>query len=309
MIWEKKGKIFQPTGEGGWMHTHAQGPTAIEMDNCIRIFFASRPKKDLTLPTYIDVDKHDLNKINYLHDQPILPLGDLGTFDEHGIIPKIVLKIKGQYFLYYIGWSKRSSTPYSLSVGLATSSDGSNFEKYSGGPIIGLEKEDSLSITAPCIFLSNGVYHMFYTSGLDWIWIDGRLEHTYTIRLALSDDGITWHRDFKNIINPTNKHECISNPTILCVDNYFHMWFSYKGSRNFRNEKNQSYRIGYAISKDLRSWQRDDASSGITVSDSGWDSEMLEYPNAININDRNILLYNGNGFGAEGFGWAIMQNK
>lgn len=47
------------------------------------------------------------------------------------------------------------------------------------------------------------------------------------------------------------------------------MWYSYRG---------RSYRIVYAESEDGLIWIRKDQESGIHVSESGWDSEMLAYP-------------------------------
>jgi len=62
--------------------------------------------------------------------------------------------------------------------------------------------------------------------------------------------------------------------------------------------------LGYAFSDDLINWERCDDLVGITVSDEGWDSEMICYPNLFQIDDRIYLLYNGNQFGKEGFGLA-----
>jgi hypothetical protein len=308
MKWNKKGLIYKPSGEYGWMNTHAQGPTAIEFDSFVRVYFASRPQLNLTMPTFLDLEKNNLNNILLINQSPILDLGLPGSFDEHGIIPKSIIKDNdGNYLLYYIGWSRRANTPYSLCIGLAMSRDGVDFKKYTNGPIIGIEKNDDLSLTAPIVIKENEIYHMFYTSGIGWFYLNNRWEHTYTIRRAWSNDGIDWKRNFKNIIEPKNKFECISNPTILKKDDGFHMWFSYKGTVDFRNDTKESYRIGYAYSSDLINWKREDEKSGIQVSKKGWDSEMIEYPNLCLVNDRVILFYNGNGFGASGFGYAELD--
>ncbi len=306
----KKGLIFKPNGKHEWMKEYAQGPTALEFQDFIRVYFATRPRQNLTVPTFIDIDKENLNIVLRINDMPILELGKPGTFDEHGIIPKSIIKTQnGVYHLYYIGWSRRESTPYSLGIGLAFSNDGTKFTKFSEGPIIGLEKFDSLSLTAPIVFYENGKYFMFYTSGTGWHYLNDRWEHTYTIRKAVSSNGIDWTRDFVNIIEPINNLECISNPTILKYNNQYHMWYSFKGSGDFRNDIKESYRIGYAYSSDLITWIRDDQNSGIDISLEGWDSEMIEYPNLCKVENRIILFYNGNGFGASGFGYAELQTN
>lgn len=309
--WEKYGLIFRTNGEGGWMNSHAQGPTALLIDNKLRIFFSSRPAKNLSLPTFIDVDRDDPKKILFINKEPILELGDPGSFDEHGVIPKYILQVGNNFYLYYIGWSRKVNTPYSLSIGLAISNDGFQFKKYSKGPILGINQDDHLSVTAPCVFFEEGKYYMYYTAGLDWFNIDDRWEHTYTIRRAVSDNGIDWDRDYVNIIHQKDKYECISNPTILKIDNIYHMWFCFKGTLAFRSDISESYKIGYAYSHNNKDWIRDEENAGIHVSSNcnDWDSLMIEYPHIFKVNEKYYLLYNGNGFGETGFGYAKLNIK
>jgi len=82
------------------------------------------------------------------------------------------------------------------------------------------------------------------------------------------------------------------------------MWFAYRGSFDFRDGED-SYRIGYAESKDAVKWNRMDDRSGIKFSESGWDSKMQTYPNVIEHKGRKLLFYNGNGFGKTGIGYAV----
>jgi len=303
--WAKKGLIFKPDGSISWMRSHAQGPCPIIWQGKLKVFFASRPANNLTLPGFVELDMNNPSKILYTHPLPILELGGPGTFDEHGIIPHPPIEVDGRLYLYYIGWSRRANTPYSLSLGLSISDDGVNFKKYSDGPVLGIEKGDGLSVTAPGIIYHEGLFYMFYTAGLKWIMINNRWEHTYTIRLAKSKDGIEWTRNYKNILEPQNDYECLSAPTIVKIGNEFHMWFSYKGSLDFRTGAD-SYRLGYAVSNDLLHWQRKDELAGISVSDNkdDWDSQMIEYSKIIKIDNRYLLFYNGNGFSESGFGYA-----
>ena len=77
------------------------------------------------------------------------------------------------------------------------------------------------------------------------------------------------------------------------------MWFSCRG---------RTYRIGYAESADGRSWLRADERAGIGVSESGWDSESIEYPHVFDHGGRRYMLYNGNGYGKTGFGLAVLES-
>lgn len=79
------------------------------------------------------------------------------------------------------------------------------------------------------------------------------------------------------------------------------MWYS------FRSGSGSPYRIGYASSCDGEHWLRDESDSGIDVSDSGWDSEMICYPFVFKHKNNYYMLYNGNGYGRTGFGMAVCE--
>jgi hypothetical protein len=91
----------------------------------------------------------------------------------------------------------------------------------------------------------------------------------------------------------------MSKPCVIQENNMYKMWYSYRG---------QSYRIGYAESDDGIHWIRTDEKVGIDVSDSGWDSEMIEYPCVFDHKGERYMLYNGNGYGKTGFGLAILTD-
>jgi hypothetical protein len=65
------------------------------------------------------------------------------------------------------------------------------------------------------------------------------------------------------------------------------------------------YTPSFFRSKDGINWERDDASLGITLSDSGWDSETLCYPALIKNAGKTLMIYNGNKMGLNGFGAAV----
>ena len=52
---------------------------------------------------------------------------------------------------------------------------------------------------------------------------------------------------------------------------------------------------------------RDDAAGGLDVSATGWDADMQCYPHAFGCDDQVYLLYNGNAFGRDGFGVAVLE--
>lgn len=306
MKWIKKGMLFQTGQQYSWMKTHAQVPTVLVMKDRLRIYFASRPEKELSLTTFVDVDINDISKVLYLHPEPILDPGRIGMFDEHGIMPASIIKKDNLVYLYYSGWSRGSSLPYNNYTGLAISKDGGmSFEKYSYGPVIDRTPQELFSATSPCV-LYEGKWYMWYSSGTNWIKVKNKYEHTYDIKFALSDDGLRWIQTNKTVIAQRNKYEAVTRPAVIKLDNIYHMWFCYRGSNNFR-DGDDSYRIGYARSTDFINWERDDNKAGINVSENGWDSNMIAYPCVVKVKDQVLMFYNGNVFGEQGFGYAILE--
>jgi hypothetical protein len=78
------------------------------------------------------------------------------------------------------------------------------------------------------------------------------------------------------------------------------MWYSHRG---------QSYRVGYAESANGIEWERKDTHSGIDVSESGWDSEMIAYPYVFEHEGTHYMLYNGDGYGRTGIGLAVFDRN
>ena len=147
---------------------------------------------------------------------------------------------------------------------------------------------------------------MWYCSGTGWLEIDGKYEHIYDIKYARSEDGVAWIPLGEAVIRQRTEQEAITRPFVIKRADGYHMWFCYRGSHAFRDGIN-AYRLGYAYSKDMQSWMRDDGKAGISPSASGWDSKMLAYPSAISFNKRMYMFYNGNDFGSDGFGCAILN--
>lgn len=306
MKWGKHGLIFSPDNTGGWMKTHAQVPTPLACEGFVRVYFSSRPQRDLSLTTFVDLDAGDPAKILRVNPNPILELGKPGTFDEHGIMPSCAIRNGAKVFLYYSGWSRGVSVPYTNSTGLAISEDGGEtFRKVSEGPILSRSLHDPYSATSPAVLHEGSVWHMWYCSGTGWLKIGEKSEHTYDIKYARSSDGIVWAPLGKATISQRTEYEAITRPFVVKREDGYHMWFCFRGSHSFRDGE-EAYRIGYAYSKDLQHWQREDNKAGIDPSATGWDSKMVAYPALVMVNNRTLMFYNGNDFGADGFGCAVL---
>jgi predicted GH43/DUF377 family glycosyl hydrolase len=317
MKWKKLGHIFDPTkiNDGvirEWMTGYSQCPSTQIFDDFIRVYFSCRPDPDtdgqyVSYTTYVDLDKNDLSRIIKVANKPIMPLGKLGTFDEFAVYPTSTIRIDNKIHLYYAGWTRCKSTPYTVSIGHAVSDDGETFTRTSDGPMLTNSLYEPYELSGPKIRKFGNTFFMYYLAGEGWVLDENKPVSKYKIRLALSDDGINWEKLNKNIIpSILPEDECQAGPDVFFKDSRYHMFFSYRYATNFKN-KERGYKIGYAYSINGVEWIRDDDNVGIELSERGWDSEMHHYPHIFEVNNDVYMIYNGNEFGKYGFGLAVLE--
>ena len=302
MKWKKLGQIITPEKVNReWMVTHAMDPTVDHIEgDLFRFYFCGRNTENQSLIGYVDIDINDPTKILRSPVEPTLGLGSLGAFDDNGVTASCIVNHEGKKFLYYIGWKPRSTTRFGLMTGLAISEDGGeNFYRYSKAPILNLTDREPYSIlTAPYVLKDEKEWKMWYVSCEGWIHAD---LPTYNIKLATSQDGIKWEQDGIVCLDFKNEEEtALARPCVQKDNGIYRMWLSYK-------TLSQAYRIGYAESEDGINWERMDDIVGITTSVDGWDSEMIEYPYVFEHKGIKYMAYNGNGYGINGAGLAVLE--
>jgi len=301
--WIKKGLIFEPPKNLGWVVSHVAVPFALRIDQDLyRIYFSSRDNFNRSQTGFIEVDIKNPKDILLTTNNPVLKFGDDGTFDESGAMSSWLVDHDDCIYLYYIGWNLGTTVPFRNSIGLAISGDGGrSFEKYGDGPIMDRSIYDACFVATLCVLIESGIWRMWYLSCIKWVVGANGPKHYYHIKYAESKDGIEWERkgivciDFKS-----NDEYAISRPCVLKEDGIYKMWYSYRG---------ESYRIGYAESRDGLQWERKDEDADIDVSETGWDSEMICYPHVFEHDGEKYMLYNGNGYGKSGIGLAILSKE
>ena len=303
MKWKKLGLIFVPGNNYEWMVSHASNPVAQWIDEDIfRIYFSCRNKSKNSSIGFIDIDIKNYGNLLKISDKPLVQPGELGTFDDSGVSMGCLVTIDDKKYLYYLGWNLSVTVPWRNSLGLAISNSSGfsddTFTKYSNAPIVDRNDVDPYSISYPWVMRDREMWKMWYGSNLRWGTEQKDMEHV--IKYAESQNGIIWERKGIIAINFKSPEEyAISKPCVIQENNMYKMWYSYRG---------QSYRIGYAESDNGIHWIRMDEKVGINVSDSGWDSEMIEYPCVFDHKGERYMLYNGNGYGKTGFGLAILTD-
>jgi hypothetical protein len=317
MKWLKHGKIFDPTEHtlpNGCVQ-FAQSPQALVFDDFVRIYFSTRAVdtngKFLSHIAFVDMRKN-LRDVIRVSDKAVIPLGDPGCFDEHGIFPMNVVRHDDLVYGYTCGWNRRVSVSVDTAVGLAISRDnGLTFERIGRGPVLAASLYEPCLVGDGFVMVIEGVFHMWYIFGTGWKKYahDAAPDRTYKIGHATSPDGVNWTKEeAKQIISDQlGPDESQALPTVVKIGSRHHMFFCYRESFDFRKSKGRGYRIGHAWSDDLSNWIRDDDAPKLDGTPGDWDSDMQCYPHVFECDSKVYLLYNGNEFGRHGFGVAELQ--
>jgi hypothetical protein len=318
MNWKKLGRIFNPVDhhlpEG--CNEYAQSPQAIVFKDFVRIYFSTRRRepngKFLSNVAFVDTNR-SLTSIQRVASNSVIKLGEIGSYYEHGVFPLSPLRDGDVIRAYVCGWSRRVSVSVETSVGLAISNDeGETFSHIGTGPIMSSSLREPFLVGDAFVRVFDNTYHMWYIYGTRWINGEGKNapERVYKIAHASSNDGISWKRDGKTIIeDKLGRDECQALPSVIKWKGIYHMVFCYRFATDFRSNRERGYKLGYAYSTDLKTWTRSDNQVGMMYAEGQWDSDMQCYPTFFECDDRLYLLYNGNEFGRYGFGAAVLEER
>lgn len=314
--WKKLGRIFNPAEIKDilWLKEFAQAPSVLIFGEFIRVYFSCRPEPDangqyVSYSAYIDLNRNNLFEIINIAKNPILQLGEKGSFDEFGTYPTSVIKNGGEVLAYYGGWTRCESVPFNVAIGYAVSNNnGETFNKIGPGPILSYDVDEPFILSGPKIRKFDDTFYLWYIAGKKWILDNGKPEPVYKIRMATSPDGMNWTKINKDLIETKlDENECQASPDVFYYNGKYHMFFCYRYGTNYRS-KQFGYRMGYASSIDRVNWVRDDSKAGIDVSGEGWDSEMISYPHVFELDGKIYMMYLGNHVGRFGFGLAVAEN-
>lgn len=303
MRWEKKGLIYCPKGDINWQKQFAMLPTPLLLSqNVLRVYLGFCDEKNVGRIGYIDINPNNPNEILKISEKPVLDIGDKGCFDDNGVVPISILKQDKEIYLYYIGFQLGVNVPYYMFCGLAISKDnGETFTRYSKSPILDRVNDEVYARCGVNVIKDKNMFRMWYVASHKegWTMAQGKLKPFYIMKATHSSDGIHWNNESIQCLEYKNGDEHgFGRPFVWKENNKYKMYYSIR-------TYSRGYYIGYAESDDGINWERQDEKAGIELSEQGWDSENLSYPYIIDaINGGRIMLYNGNGCGKSGFGYA-----
>lgn len=223
--------------------------------------------------------------------QPVLTAGS--NWEGNYISAGSVIWTGSQFMMWYrgVGGQKGSAQAHGA-VGLAMSTDGVTWTKYSGNPVITTSTVDIDLITNPYVIQVGSSFKMWYAcqnpalSGL-------------SICYATSNDGMSWVKQSSAVLQPSGwDHGGLYSPTVIYDGTIYGMW--YTGGYN----TGAATKIGYATSQDGISWTRDPNNPILSAGPSGaWDAGGVENQCAVAYNGGFLLYYDGFGTSQTGLNY------
>ncbi len=302
--WKKHGIIFTPNGFKPWAYSHASIPTPLRLSkDIIRIFYTTRDRLGISRPAYVDVKADNPCEVLSFSQEPLLNIGEPGTFDENGILLCSVVEVGKQLYMYYSGFELGTQIRYRIMTGLAISdNNGQSFTRISRTPI--LERSDSELFFrggAHVIYTPKG-FKMWYVGGDRWLTLNNKQQPVYDIKYLESDDGINWPKNGYSVLKADKEDEFgFGRPYIHKIGKQYYLHYS------IRCKKTTNYRLGLATSSDRLNWKRIDDKLNLHHSKKSFDSEQIMYATPILLNNSLYLFYNGNDFGRDGIALASCE--
>jgi len=299
--WIRCGVFLAPSHQSDWRKSHV-GPSFVDTEGRTnKLYVSGRDSENCSHIGVFDLEVTEREvKVLMGSERLVFSPGELGTFDESGVSYPWIVHHEGRIFMYYVGWVAGGRTRFQNYTGLAVSDDGgTTFRRARNVPILDRTQEEPFGSGSCAVWVDGDGWKMIYTSFGPWIGDGPQARPCYRLKEAVSDDGISWRRTGRVVIDVVGPDEhIIGKPMLLKDRDVTRLWYSHRGP---------SYRIGYAESTNGRDFVRMDEKVGIDVSPSGWDSEMIEYAYVFDHNGDRFMIYNGNDFGRTGLGYARLE--
>lgn len=301
MKWLKRGIIFSPQ-VFDWSIDSALQPTPLVLEDRIRVFIGSRDANGVSRIGYVDLKKDNPVEVIDWSKSPVLDIGEDGCFDESGVVPSAVVTYGDLLYMYYAGYQLGSKVRFSVLGGLAISSDsGRTFKRVKRTPVFERNDVETLFRVPHSVFYENGVWKTWYGGGDRFVQGENKTLPIYDIRYAESSDPASFPDAGEVLLQTSGNEYRLGRPYFYKRSNSdFYLFYGYSSER-------APYKLGFARSSDMKTWKRSDGDIGLSLPDSGWDSEMMAYPSVVTVSGKTYLFYNGNGYGREGFGLAELQ--
>lgn len=300
MNWGEKSLLLTKKEFPIWGKESAMLPTPIQLsEDLIRVYTTFCDEKNVGRIGYFDINPDDPLSVINISTEPVLNIGEAGSFDDNGVAACSVVKVGQLLYMYYAGFEICKNIRYRILTGLAISSDGGNtFIRHSQTPILERSDDELYFRCGPFVKHINNKFHMWYVGGSSWATHNNQTLPVYDLRYIESDDGLQWPSKGRVVMHITDKDEHgFGRPYIVSETD---LTAQYQLHYSIRKISHGAYRLGFATSADGLNWDRKDDELNLDVSTEGFDSKAIMFAAPLKLNNKQWLLYNGNGFGKDG---------
>ena len=227
-----------------------------------------------------------------------------GTWDSVGLETVSVLLDNEapeteRYKMWYAGVNDENTGLYSF--GYAYSSDGINWVKYEGNPILEAGPSNSWesgSPEGPTVIKDNGIFKMWY-GAVDTVDNGQETDYRSNIGYAWSVDGKSWEKYPDNPVLLTGDWgswdaAVIQDPFVMKIDETYYMWYSGFPEWIEGTDLTGIYQIGLAYSSDGITWTKSENNPVLKKGSNGsWDDVLVGFPSIILDGDVLRMYYTG----------------
>jgi len=255
-------------------------------DGKYRMWFSWRNKESIALAESTD-------GIHW--GSPAIVLGPNPTTQwEEDINRPVVIRKGNSYFMWYTGQAREHSW-----IGLATSSDGTHWERAASVPVLSPEQPwEKVAVMCPCVVWDETLrsFRMWYSGGEQY--------EPDAIGYTTSPDGRRWKKLTANPIFMADPEIAWERYKVTGCQVLRHGTWHYMFYIGFRDIDHAQ--IGVARSRDgITGWQRLAANPIIQPGINQWDHDACYKPYAIFDGQRWLLWYNGRRGSVEQIGLAF----
>jgi len=210
----------------------------------------------------------------------VIHAGDKGAWDSRWMLDPCVLRLGDKYYMWYTGYDGKH-----LRIGLATSSNGRDWAKHPGNPLLepGMPGTwDDCHAYNPCVVKVGDKLYMWYAGARV-----KKRKWQIQIGLAMSEDGKSWT---KLAANPVLSYEeiwesnSVFGPCVLKIGSKYYMW--YAGGEIPRG-------IGLATSSDGQTWVKYASNPVLAGVPGTWEDAGMDRPCVIKKDNLYYMYYSG----------------